>query len=79
MVGYGLTIYGYSKIIIMGYRYSQKLISKFQEQQIQNRIQTNSKLVTEQAQFLIIAMYSCPSVQTIRFISTVEISQLENI
>ena len=47
LVGLGLVVYGYSKVIIVSYRYSQQLVSKF-------RSKRKSKLIKTQAIFLII-------------------------
>lgn len=37
-VGFSLTIYGYYRMTIMGYRYSQKLIAKFTENRKKNNL-----------------------------------------
>lgn len=44
LVGFGLAVYGYSKVIIVSYRYGQQFISKF-------RSKRNSKLIKPQAFF----------------------------
>lgn len=49
LVGLGLAVYGYSKIIIVSYRYGQQLLSKF-------RRQRKSKLIKIQAIFLLVKM-----------------------
>ena len=49
LVGLSLAVYGYSKVIIVSYRYSQQLVSKF-------RSKRESKLIQTQAIFLIVKM-----------------------
>jgi hypothetical protein len=49
LVGFGLSVYGYSKIIIVSYRYGQRLVSKL-------RSKRKSKLIQRQAIFLIVKM-----------------------
>ena len=49
LVGLSLAVYGYSKVIIVSYRYSQQLVSKF-------RSKRESKLIKTQAIFLIVKM-----------------------
>jgi hypothetical protein len=45
----GLAVYGYSKVIIVSYRYGQQLLSKF-------RSKRKSKLIKTQAIFLLVKM-----------------------
>lgn len=49
LVGLGLAVYGYTKVIIIAYRYGQQLASKFRKKQ-------RSKLIQTQASFLIVRM-----------------------
>lgn len=46
MVGFGVVVYGYSKVVIAGYRYSQQWISK-------TKVNKKSALIRKQATFLI--------------------------
>jgi len=63
IVGVGLTAYGYYKIVVTSYRYSQKLITKFKEHQ-QNKLKKyRSKLLHRQINFLVISICNCPSVR----------------
>jgi hypothetical protein len=52
-IGLGISVYGYSKLIIIGYRYSQQLISKLKDKKRKYK----SALIKKQAQFLIISFY----------------------
>ena len=56
VVGVSLTIYGYSKLIIAAYRYSQQFIIKYKKN---NNI---SLEVNTQVRFLVISLNKCPSV-----------------
>jgi len=63
IVGVGLTAYGYYKIVVTSYRYSQKLITKFKEHQ-QNKLKKyRSTLLHRQINFLAISICNCPSVR----------------
>lgn len=48
-VGFGLAVYGYSKVIIASYRYGQQWASKFRKKR-------TSKIIKAQASFLIVKM-----------------------
>jgi len=63
IVGVGLTAYGYYKIVVTSYRYSQKLITKFKEHQ-QNKLKKyRSTLLHRQINFLVISICNRPSVR----------------
>lgn len=61
LVGWGFTAYGYYKIVIVAYRYSQKLISKYTDNRL--KIQLRNGLVKKQARFLVISVYRIPSLR----------------
>lgn len=64
VIGFSLTVYGYVKIVIIGYRYSQKLLTKFREQRQKNNLKkSNFGSLKKQAQFLVISIYGSPSVR----------------
>jgi len=74
LIGIGLSIYGYGKMVIIGYRYSQKLLTKFKQvrkNQQNNLDKINSRLVKIQAQFLVISILRCPSFSKAASIHTV--------
>lgn len=73
VVGVGLTAYGYYKIVVTAYSYSQKLISKFKEHRQNKLIKYRSKLLHRQVNFLAISICNCPS-----FRRTFLIYQLRN-
>lgn len=61
IVGVGLTAYGYYKIVVTSYRYSQKLITKFKEHR-QNKLKKyRSTLLRRQINFFVISICNCPS------------------
>lgn len=57
-VGIGIAVYGYSKVIIVGYRYGQQFLNKYKNRR-------RSKLIRKQAIFLIVStqriMYQTPT------------------
>ena len=59
VVGVGLTFYGYYRIVIVGYRYSQKLIAKYKENRKKIKFKNE---VFVQAKFLAVSLYSNPFV-----------------
>ena len=60
VVGVGLTVYGYYKIVSVGYRYSQKLITKYKENRQKIKLKNQ---VFVQAKTLVVSLYSRPSVR----------------
>lgn len=61
IVGVGIALYSYSKLFIMGYRYGQQFLTKFQTKR-------KSKLLAEKAKFLLSATKTCPSYRKIKLI-----------
>lgn len=61
IVGVGLTAYGYYKIVVMSYRYSQKLITKWKEHRLKK---DRSTLLHNQINFLAISICNSLSVRT---------------
>lgn len=59
IVGVGFTVYGYYRIVLVGYRYSQKLINKYEENRKKIKFKNE---VFVQAKFLAVSLYSNPSV-----------------
>jgi hypothetical protein len=51
LVGFGIAVYGYSQVIIVGYRYGQQFLSKFKSKRTKNR---KSNLIKKQAMFVIV-------------------------
>ena len=75
IVGWGLTAYGYYKIVITGYRYSQKLITKYKKNCL--KIELKNVLVIKQAKFVVISLYRIPSVSRTLLIGRVAISNFQ--
>ena len=63
VVGVAIAVYGYGKIIIVGYRYAQQLVSKYQYNLKEKRKKSNSKLVKTQALCLIVLSNRLDSIQ----------------
>ena len=61
LVGLSLTLYGYYKISITAYRYSQKLISKFKENRQKKWMKSRSTRLYRQANFLAVSICNSPS------------------
>lgn len=61
LVGLSLTLYGYYKISIAGYRFSQKLIAKFKERRKKKLMKCRSTRLHKQINFLAAAICNCPS------------------
>ena len=61
LVGLSLTLYAYYKISITGYRYSQKLISKFKEHRQNKLLKSGSTRLDRQANFLVVSICNCAS------------------
>ena len=59
VVGFSLSVYGYSKLIICAYRYSQQWISKYKQKQ--KRKKYHFRLFRQQAMFLIVSIHRCPT------------------
>ena len=64
VVGVSFTIYSYYRIVLVGYRYSQKLITKYKENRkkikfINKKIKFKNKVFV-QAKFLVVSLYSNP-------------------
>jgi len=60
VVGIAITAYSYYKIVIVGYRYSQKLITKYKENRKQIKFENK---VFVQARYLAVSFYPRPFVQ----------------
>lgn len=60
VIGIGLTVYGYYRIVVVGYRYSQKLITKYKENR--KKIKFENKVFV-QAKFLAVSLYPRPFMQ----------------
>ena len=61
LAGLSLTLYGYYKISITAYRYSQKLISKFKENHQKKLMKSRSTRLYRQANFLAVSICNYPS------------------
>jgi len=59
VVGVGFTVYGYYRIVLVGYRYSQKLITKYKENR--KKIKFKNQIFV-QAKFVAVSLYFNPSV-----------------
>lgn len=62
VVGFSLTVYSYSKIVIVGYQYSQKLIAKYKEKRKKQHLKRKTKLLRKQAYFLALYFSKLPSI-----------------
>ena len=60
VVGLGFTVYGYYRIVLVGYRYSQKLITKYKENRKKIKLKNQ---VFVQAKTLVVFLYSRPLVR----------------
>ena len=60
VVGLGFTVYGYYRIVLVGYRYSQKLITKYKENRQKIKLKNQ---VFVQAKTLVVFLYSRPLVR----------------
>ena len=60
VVGLGFTVYGYYRIVSVGYRYSQKLITKYKENRKKIKLKNQ---VFVQAKTLVVFLYSRPLVR----------------
>jgi hypothetical protein len=60
VVGVGFTVYGYYRIVLVGYRYSQKLITKYKENRKKIKFKNE---VFVQAKFVVVSLYFNPFVQ----------------
>ena len=65
VIGITLTIYGYSKLVIASYKYSQQLITKHRN---------NKNIILGQVRFLVISLNRCPSVLKTNSIYKIAIS-----
>jgi hypothetical protein len=74
VVGVGFTVYGYYRIVVTGYRYSQKLITKYKENRKKIKFKNE---VPVQANFLAVSLYSTPSVHKNLLINRFIINNLQ--
>ena len=65
VVGVSLTMYGYYKLTITGYRYSQKLVAKFYENRNNKLQEKNKKLFHQRINFFIMSCYRIPKINRV--------------